>query len=55
MLTGLVVNFGLDADVEKYSREVESIVSHIDNLEALTKEIDEWSKELEVKSRRFKK
>lgn len=54
----------LDADSKKIQESneeikscieaVDNIYQHIADLEALTKEIDEWSKEIEVKSRRYK-
>lgn len=41
-------------DIKKYSNQVDDIVSHIDKLENITQQVDEWSKELDVKSRRIK-
>ncbi|KAA8910330.1 hypothetical protein TRICI_004128 [Trichomonascus ciferrii] len=55
---------GLDIDAEylkkthnsirRYCKQVDDIVLHIDQLEKITQQVDEWSKELDVKSRRIK-
>jgi biogenesis of lysosome-related organelles complex 1 subunit 2 len=42
-------------DIKKYVNQIDEICEHVDNLEVITTELDEWSKELEVKSRRYKK
>ncbi|ODQ63570.1 hypothetical protein NADFUDRAFT_47948 [Nadsonia fulvescens var. elongata DSM 6958] len=41
------------AEIEKYTKQVDSIEHYVDDLEQVTKELDEWSRELEVKSRRY--
>lgn len=41
-------------EIQECVQAVDAILEHITDLEALTKEIDEWAREIEVKSRRYK-
>ncbi|CAN6674348.1 hypothetical protein TRVA0_052S00210 [Trichomonascus vanleenenianus] len=53
---------GLDTDkeylraayntIDRYCKQADTIEKHIDHLEMLAKEVDEWSRELEVKTRK---
>ncbi|ANB16017.1 hypothetical protein AWJ20_3668 [Sugiyamaella lignohabitans] len=43
----------IDAEIQGYVESVNQTVKQVDELEAIVKELDEWSRELSVKCRRY--
>lgn len=44
---------GLNNETARYAEQLKQVDGHLDTLEKLVGEVDEWSKELEVKVRRM--